>query len=403
MITVAEALQIIAEQRRDFGTEQVVLNQSVGRILREDIFADRDFPPYNRVTMDGICIQQAAFKAGRRQFAVAGIAAAGSPQATLSDETHCMEVMTGSILPLQADAVIRYEDLSIVDGMATINLETVNERQNIHEQGEDRQRGDLVIRSGRAISPAEVGVAATVGKAEVSVSRLPKVLVISTGDELVEVSESPAAHQIRRSNVYRLHTTLQHFGIQAHTAHLNDDLAVIKNALTDFIQTFDVILLSGGVSKGKFDYLPEALEAVGVQKLFHKIKQRPGKPFWFGKHPGGTLIFALPGNPVSSFLCTHRYFIPWLRSSLSIASTALPFAQLSADISFKPDLTYFAQVKLAYSSEGQLLAKPIQGNGSGDLANLVDTDAFIQLPRGRDAFVAGEVFPVILYRDNIIG
>lgn len=403
MITVATALDLIQQQQTDFGTEAIPLHQSVGRVLREDISADRDFPPYNRVTMDGICIRQAAFDQGLRQFAIKGVAAAGSPQTTLQSEEHCLEVMTGAILPQQADIVIRYEDLDIAEGIATVNLEALKTRQNIHEQGEDRQAGSLVIPAGRVISPAEVGVAATVGKAQVLVSRLPKVLIISTGDELVDIDEKPAAHQIRRSNVYRLQTTLQHFGIQAHTAHLQDDLEAIKNALSEFLEQFDVILLSGGVSKGKFDYLPEALAALGVEKLFHKIKQRPGKPFWFGKHPGGTLVFALPGNPVSSFLCTHRYFIPWLRSSLSLQAKTFPMAQLTEAVQFTPDLTYFAQVKLSYSPEGQLLANPIHGNGSGDLANLVDTDAFIQLPRGRDDFHAGERFPVILYRDTIIG
>lgn len=398
MITVAEALQLIETQYRDFGTESIPLHQSVGRILREDLYADRDFPPYNRVTMDGICLQRQAFVDGRRAFKIAGIAAAGSPQTTLRDGAHCMEVMTGSILPLQADVVVRYEDLEIKDGVAKVNLDALGFRQNIHEQGEDREKGSLVISKGRAISPAEIGVAATVGKAEILVSRLPKVLVISTGDELVDVHEQPEAHQIRRSNIYRLQTTLHHYGIQAHTAHLDDDLPAIKNALQDFIQQFEVIILSGGVSKGKFDFLPEALEATGVQKLFHKIKQRPGKPFWFGYHPQGPVVFALPGNPVSSFMCTHRYFIPWLKASLSIEAEPFPLACLEEDIPFKPDLTYFAQVKLRYSEKGTLLAKAIRGNGSGDLANLVDNDAFIALPRGKNLYKKGEVYPVIIYR-----
>lgn len=398
MITVEEALDIIKAQYQDFGTERIPLHQSVGRILREDILADRDFPPYNRVTMDGICIQYEAFQEGRRTFKIEGVAAAGSEQATLSSPEHCLEVMTGSILPLQSDIVIRYEDVTINDGIATVNLEAIGFRQNIHEKGEDRKKGDLVISQGRVISSAEVGVAATVGKAEILVSRLPSALIISTGDELVDVHETPAAHQIRRSNVYRLQTTLQQFGIEVHTAHLVDDLDTIKHALTDFIQRYDLLILSGGVSKGKFDFLPEALTAVGVEKLFHKIKQRPGKPFWFGKHPAGTLVFALPGNPVSSFMCTHRYFIPWLKGSLSIDAAPFPLACLEEDIAFKPDLTYFAQVKLRYDQQGTLLARAIHGNGSGDLANLVDNDAFIELPRGKDLYKAGEVFPVILYR-----
>jgi len=398
MITVEEALRLIKNQTTDYGTEEIELKHSIGRILQETVVADRDFPPYNRVTMDGIAFQYEAFENGRMTFEIEGVAAAGAAQFTLSSSDNCLEVMTGSIMPLQADVVVRYEDVEIEGNLATVLVDRIKLRQNVHGKGTDRRAKSEIISKGVMISPAEIGVAASVGKAKVKVSKVPRVLIISTGDELVEVHETPEAHQIRRSNVFLLQTTLQHYKIDADTAHLNDDLKTIKTSLALFLENYDLIVMSGGVSKGKFDFLPEALTALGVEKHFHKIKQRPGKPFWFGKHPKGTLVFALPGNPVSSFLCTHRYLMPWLKDSLGLKYQTPITAALAAPINFKPDLTYFAQVKLTSGADGKLLAHPTEGNGSGDFANLVDADAFIEIPRGKDLFEVGEVYPVYLYR-----
>lgn len=398
MITVQEAIDIIISRIKDFGTEQIPLDQAMGRSLQEDLVADRDFPPYHRVTMDGIAINYEGFEQGLRQFSIQGVAAAGAPQMALRDHQSCFEVMTGSILPENTDTVIRYEDLLIEDGLARIEVPSVKKGQNVHYKGEDRLAGSVVVRKGRRLSPAEIGVAATIGKNVIKVSKNPSAIVISTGDELVEIHEKPLPHQIRRSNVHRLQATLSSLGLPTETHHLNDDMEEILRKLSEFIDRFDVLILSGGVSKGKFDFLPEALSKLGVKKYFHKIKQRPGKPFWFGEAPNGTLVFALPGNPVSSFLCTHRYFIPWLEKSLGLPNGDQPTAILQKDYHFKPDLTYFLQVKVGHSVEGQLLATPVEGHGSGDLANLVDADAFLQLPRGRDDFHAGETYPLFFYR-----
>lgn len=398
MITVEEALAIVTENKKDFGTETVPLAESIGRILREDVLTDRALPPYNRVTMDGIAIQHQYFAKGQRMFPIEGVAPAGSPQLSLKEKTGCLEVMTGAVLPKNVDTVIRYEDVLIENGRATIQVNELKKGKNIHRQGEDRQKGDLVVKSGAIISPAEVGVAATVGKSHLKVARLPKAIIISTGDELVEIEETPLAHQIRKSNVHRLQATLAQYNILADRHHLDDDMTTIQKDLKRIIEQYEVVILSGGVSKGKFDFLPDALVALGVNKLFHKIRQRPGKPFWFGKAPNSTLVFALPGNPVSSFLCTQRYFVTWLKTSLGLPTNYQPYSILTADTIFKPDLTYFLQVKTAYSKQGQILATPVSGNGSGDLANLVDADAFLQLPRGKDLFKKGEVYPLLFYR-----
>ena len=398
MITVEEAQSIISKTIHDFGIVEIPLGDAVGRVLREDLFADRDFPPYHRVTMDGISIQFESFQNGNRTFYIEGVAAAGAPQQNLKNGNNCLEVMTGSILPNNTNTVIRYEDLDIQNGVATIQVDTLRDGQNVHNKGEDRLQNSKVVSGGKIISPAEVGVAATVGKATVKVSRLPKAIIISTGDELVEIDESPLSYQIRKSNVHRLKATFSHHGIVADTAHLNDDFDEIVTQLKSILEDYEIVMMSGGVSKGKFDFLPDALKTLGVTKLFHKIKQRPGKPFWFGRAPSGATVFALPGNPVSSFMCTQIYFVPWLRSCLQLPEVAAPTAILQRDTTFKPDLVYFLQVKVSYNSQGQILAMPVDGNGSGDLANLVDADAFLRLPRGKNLFEKGECFPLVFYR-----
>lgn len=403
MLDIQQATEIVLNHTRSFGEEERPIEQCRGRILLQDIRADRDFPPFTQVRMDGIAIQWKAYEAGQRQFPVQGTQAAGSPQMTLEDPKACLEVMTGAVLPNGADTVIRYEDIEILDGTAHIQSGAkVKAKQNAHLQGLDRQQGDLIVKAGKRLSSAEIGVAATVGLPKLKVAKVPTAVIVSTGDELVEVHETPELHQIRSSNAYTIQMALSRWGVQAERLHIDDELEATKAALKQCIANFDIILLSGGVSKGKFDYVPAALEALGVSKHFHKVKQRPGKPFWFGSIEGICTVFALPGNPVSSFMCTHRYIRPWLRKCLGLEPMGYAYAVLAEDFTFKPDLTYFLQVQTHYdSASGRLMAQPVEGKGSGDLANLVDADAFLELPRGRDEFSAGEVFPVIFYRGSI--
>jgi len=392
MIKVKKATEIVLIDATDFGTTIASLQDAVGQILREDIIADRDFPPYDRVTMDGIAIAYQAFEQGKRRFPIQEVAAAGNPQKQLSELTNCLEVMTGAILPEGTDTVIRYEDVETKEGIAYLQIEEILAKQNVHHQGSDREKSTVIVRAGKRISPAEIGIAATVGKTHLKVSRLPKTIILSTGDELVEIEEMPLPHQIRKSNVHRLRTTLLQFGIQADTAHLQDDWAEILDKLGEILQNYDAVLLSGGVSKGKFDFLPKALEELGVQKHFHKIQQRPGKPMWFGTAPSGATIFALPGNPVSSFMCMQRYVIPWLRKSLGILEERVLYAILNKEVFFKPNLTYFLQVKIDFDERGRLLATPVEGNGSGDLANLTEADGFLELEQGKEVYEKGEVY-----------
>ena len=397
MIDVIEALEIIKSNRGSFGTESVPLSEAIGRILREEWYTDRPLPPYDRVTMDGIAISYEDFADGQRTFNIEGIAAAGDPQKTKEKNGCCLEVMTGAILPIGCDTIIRYEDLSITDEHATIKLTELVKHKNVHFKGSDRAYGELVAREYTVITSAEIGLGASIGKSMVQVAKLPTAIVISTGNELVPIDVNPLAHQIRKSNIYRMSTVLNALGISYDEAHLDDVKAEIKSSMQDYLDKYDLILLSGGVSKGKFDFLPAVLEELGANKLFHKVAQRPGKPFWFGRKNACT-IFAFPGNPVSSFVCMHRYFIDWLEHSLGALIRRQLHAVLTADVKFKPDLTYFLEVKISSSNNGQLLATPQKGNGSGDLANLVEADAIIQLPKGQNVYKKGEVYPIFFYK-----
>ena len=397
MISVEKATQIVLENALLLPDETVPFQNALGRILREPLTADRDFPPFDRVSMDGIAICFANFEAGQRKFFIEKTQAAGAPQLALAQTENCIEVMTGAMLPQGTDCVIRYEDLSINEGFANIFIERIELRQNIHRRGIDRWAGEVIVAAGHKISPAELGVAATVGKSELRVAALPRACILSSGDELVEVHETPLPHQIRKSNVHVMAAVLDTWGLRSDMLHLPDDPTAIESILSNCLKNYDVLLMSGGVSMGKFDHLPEVLEKIGVRKWFHKVSQRPGKPFWFGS-TNNTVVFAFPGNPVSSFMCLHRYFQPWLRISLGLEPIENQYAVLAEDYFFKPDLTYFLQVKLTTGQDGRLLAMPVTGQGSGDLANLVDSDAFLELPLERQEFKAGEVFPVWLYR-----
>lgn len=399
MLTVYEASKLILERALPLDAETIPLAAATHRVLAMPICADRDFPPFDRVTMDGIAICFRCFERGQRRFPILGIAAAGAPCQTLTDESGCIEVMTGAMLPAGTDTVIRYEDLKIAEGIATVDETAVNFRQNIHFQGIDRKKGAEIVAAGRRIGAAETGIAATVGAAEVAVVRLPRVALISTGDELLPIVSTPLPHQIRGSNVYSIQTLLwEHFRMESQIFHFPDDEERIETGLSSILQQFEVVILSGAVSEGKFDYVPKIMQTLGVEKLFHKVSQRPGKPFWFGKFEDKSVIFALPGNPVSTFMCACRYVLPFLRKRLGLPPAETVYAVLATPVSFAPELTYYVPSKISYASDGRLMAHPLPGHGSGDLANLTDADGFLELPLERSHFEAGAVFPFIWYR-----
>ncbi len=389
MITFDEAFKEVMRHPLELGDEIVPLMDCMKRILAEDIVADRDFPPFDRSTKDGIAIRYSAIENGKRAFKIDGVLSAGMPQQVLTSQAGCLEIMTGAVLPKNADTVIMYEEVTIANGIATIETTPIK-GQNIHAKGSDEKKGTVLLKAGIRIDTAEIGILASVGRAEVSVKNTPKITVISTGNELVEVTETPLPHQIRKSNTLSLAAALSKEGICSQQLHFADDKNEIDQLLGKALQENDVLLLSGGVSKGKFDFIPQVMETLGVKKIFHKVAQRPGKPFWFGIHPDlRTVVFSFPGNPVSTFANYHVYFLPWLYKTWGLPYQER-FVSLQEEMAVGSPLTRFVQVKI-YGQKGYSGAKAIKGNGSGDLTSLSRSDVFVCLRPREESYKKGEL------------
>ena len=383
MISVNEARNIIDDHLGEFPEVRVPFDKLFGKVLAEDIVADRDFPPYNRAAMDGIAINWEDWQSGQRSFPVVGEQLAGQAQKKLS-RGNCLEVMTGAVVPDGADMVIRYEDVQIEEGQASIDPQDSRQWVNTHMQGTDAKAGDILIKAGKRIGHGDIGILASIGKTEAKVRKLPRVAVISTGDELVDIEQTPLAHQVRKSNVHSLASLLKTDYLKFDYYHLDDDMENITSRLVQVLKEVDVVLLSGGVSKGKRDLIPEALEKLGVQKHFHRIKQRPGKPLWFGTKDQ-VAVFGFPGNPVSTMVCYAVYFRRWLNGSLGVPNRVIR-AKLGGEIKFDKPLTYFMSVAL---QDGQI-ATSVINHGSGDLVSLSKADGFMELPADKSIFRSGE-------------
>ncbi len=390
MISVEQAFETIGKTAKNFGQEYVNLEHAIGRIINEDVFADRDFPPFNRVAMDGIAININNYINGQREFFIEKTHGAGEENVLLNNPSQCIEVMTGAMLPLGTDTVIPYEHLNVHNQNCHIKIEP-KIGQNIHKQGADTTKGLLLVEKNTKINAAIIGVLATVGKSKVLVKKQPKVAVISTGNELVAITTYPLPHQIRQSNSPSIMAALSTFGITGESYHLEDDYEKMLLLIRTLKSEFDVLVITGSVSKGKFDFIPSVLKDLGLTTHFHLVKQKPGKPFLFGEFNLGSTVFAFPGNPVSSYMCTYRYLIPWIRTCLAQPLNKNK-AILTKEVSFNNDLTYFPII----NQEGNL-ATPVEWQGSGDLVALSKGNAFIELPASKSIFKAGEEYPIWCY------
>ncbi len=393
MLTPAEAESLILASTPPMPTEDVPLAGAHGRVLRANIRADRDLPPFDRVMLDGYALRAAAGAAGTRTFRVTGLQAAGMIPQKLAASDACIEVATGAALPEGADCIVPYEDTTRDGETVKISAATkLGPGHAVHRRGSDYAAGTVIVSAGTRLTGREIAVAAACGCAALAVNSQPKIAVISTGDELVDVGAEVGPHQLRRSNDYALRAALHAAGWpRVERFHLHDMRHEIEHTLWHILAEFDVVLLTGGVSKGKFDFLPAVLAELGVQKKFQGVAQRPGKPLWFGLSPRARPVFALPGNPVSSYTCLHRYVLPALARAAGAPPAAPHLAALTALVTFKPPLTYFLPVKISCSPAAGLLATPAAVNTSGDFAGLVDTDGFVELPAGQDEFPAGTV------------
>lgn len=394
MISPADAEAAIRQRAPRLLDVSVPLHSLAGCILRERIIATRDQPPFDRVTMDGVAFAMASFEAGRRAFRIAGTQAAGSAPLTLANADECLEVMTGAVAPHGCDCVIPVEKIAVREGVAHLAEDAAPARGlNIHRRGIDVRRGDALLQAGMRLGPAEVAVVASNGLTHARVTRSPSIAVISTGDELIDPGQPVADWQIHRSNAYAVVCALERRGFRAlNHDHLPDDPATLRSRLRAHLDANDVLILSGGVSMGRFDYVPQVLADLGVSVVFHKVSQRPGKPMWFGVGANGKAVYALPGNPVSTLVCLVRYVIPGLDAALDAPADEPEQVALLHEFEVKPALTVFTPAKLASKGERRSVTlHPTQG--SGDFTSLVGTDGFVELPPGPQRVASGALVP----------
>ena len=392
MLTPAQAEELIGQHLQCLPIESLPLAQCAGAVLRENIYAERDAPPFDRVAMDGIAMDSSALAGGVRKLRIQATQAAGDPPSVLGSRTACIEVMTGAVLPNGCDCVIPVEDLTIQDDHAELAQGVaVEPGQNVHRRGSDTRQGALLVSAGVRLRAPEIAIAAAAGMPRIRVSSQPMLAVISTGNELIEPGEPVLPHQVRRSNAYAIVTELRGQGFQrVADDHIADDLAELKRRLKFHLETHDVLVLSGGVSMGKFDLVPRALDELGVRPIFHKVAQRPGKPLWFGVASSGAAVFALPGNPVSTLVCLRRYVVPALFASLGHVPGVQPQKiALGAPVTVTPALTLFMPVRLDLDDWGRPWAVPQPTNGSGDFTSLAGSDGFVELPPGPNTYAKG--------------
>jgi molybdopterin molybdotransferase len=374
------------------------LAECIGQTLREDVYAERDNPPFDRVCMDGIAIDSRAYASGARRFQLQATQAAGAPALTLAGPELAIEVMTGAIMPRGTDSVIPLEEYEIADGLIALKANaTAAAQRNVQERGEDSRPGVPMLRSGIRLGAAEIAVAASAGLARVSVSRQPDIVVVSTGDELVEPGQPIAEHQVRRSNAYAVVAALREHGLSKVTDdHLRDEEHELTERLTAHLATRDVLVLSGGISKGKFDLVPKVLKSLGVLEVFHEVAQRPGRPMWFGVGARGQAVFGLPGNPVSTLVCLIRYVVPALTLAMGAVRAAPEPIALASAVKFGRSMSSFMPVAVSHDESGQARAVPRLPNGPGDFLALAGTHGFVELPPRAEEFPAGYV--ATLYR-----
>jgi molybdopterin molybdotransferase len=389
MFSPTEAEAAIVTHAPRLPAMPLALRDVAGSVLRQEVRAERDQPPFDRVSMDGIAISSAGTT---REFRVTGTQAAGAPPLTLRDKTECIEVMTGAMLPHGCDCVIPVERISTDRGLVRLADDVVPAPSlNVHRRGIDCQAGTEVLKTGTLLGPPEVAVLASAGLVHVLVTRMPRIVAVSTGDELVEPGKPIDAWQIRRSNIYGVLAALRRSGFtRCSDDHLEDDEELLRNRLRKHLDESDVVILSGGVSMGKFDFVPRVLAELGVREIFHKIAQRPGKPMWFGVRDDGKAVYALPGNPVSTLVCLARYVVPGLHAAIGWNTGAAKKVQLIEGWRTMANLWTLLPVKLDGNG---IAAEPRPTRGSGDFTSLLGTDGFVELPPGSDGVESGTLVP----------
>jgi molybdopterin molybdotransferase len=392
------AQETIASRVTPLAAELRSLEECIGQILRQDVYAERDNPPFDRVCMDGIAVDSAALARGLRRFTIEATQAAGSPVMTLSSSGNAVEVTTGAMLPTGTDCIVPMEEYELAGNVVSLKADVVGSPyRNVQRRGADSHPGVPMLRAGTVLGAPEIAVLASAGLALAQVARQPGFMVVSTGNELIEPGRPIEEHQVRRSNAYAIVAALRRRGFSnVNNDHILDDERMMQDRLKRHLEERDVVILSGGVSQGKFDLVPQALKALGVEEVFYQVAQRPGMPLWFGIGPTGQAVFGLPGNPVATLVCLIRYVVPAMLAAMGDRrSPAEPIA-LAAPVTYHRNVTYFLPVKVQHDGLGRATAAPRPPNGPGDFLALTEADGFVELPPQPQGFPEG--FVARLYR-----
>jgi len=372
LISPSAAFQKIVEVFPKLGEEVIALHLASGRTLAESVSSDRDQPPFHRVMMDGYAFQFSSWEKGIREFYVEGIQAAGEAPLTLKEESGCIEIMTGAVLPNDCSVVIQYEKSIRKGNSVQFQIEEVKPFQNVHAKGFDKKSGEVILKEGTVVGPLEMACLASVGKTKVKVKKRLNVAIVSTGNELVEVHETPSDYEIRSSNLEMLQSLLKPYCEQISVFRLSDDEQETTHFIQHELENFDIVCFSGGVSKGKYDFVAKALEENGIEKYFHGVKQKPGKPFFFGSK-NETVVFAFPGNPISVLHCATRYLIPQLKYD------SIEEVQLKTRYTNKSALTVYLPAFISTDKNGMRMAELILQNGSGDYMGALGANGFVEV------------------------
>ncbi|MBI2826765.1 MAG: molybdopterin molybdotransferase MoeA [Planctomycetia bacterium] len=406
MITVEEALQHVSERARPLSARTTPIRDALGLALDEDVTSDIDSPPYDKSVVDGYAVMAADLaRDGHAQLAILEEVVAGSvPQACVASGSTT-RVMTGAPIPKGADAVVMIERTEPVAGAGlgsvVIRDASAKAGSNILRRGVSLRAGDVVLRRGTRLRAMEIGLLAEVGRAAVRVVPRPRVAILPTGNELVDASATPAAGQIRNSNGPMLAAAARQAGAEPIEIEIaRDEMADLRRRIAEGLEA-DVLLLSGGVSAGVLDLVPRVLADLGATEVFHKVRLKPGKPLWFGVQAAddrAKLIFGLPGNPVSSFVCFELFVRPAIERLRGRDATSGRRAQarLTKEYRQRGDRTTYFPATLSTRPDGTHAVTPVGWQGSADLRGLSAANALAIFPPGEKTFAEGDVVDVLL-------
>ena len=400
MISIDEALGILLKNIPERKTEHIPFHQSLGRVLAEDIAATSDIPPFNRATMDGFAVRAADVRNAPVELILGGEARAGGGVPEKLKPKEAISIMTGAPVPEGADAVQIVEvcTVSPCESKVTV-LEPVEPGDNIAPMGREAISGDVIIKAGRVAGPAEIALLATFGYAEVPVYARPAVAILATGDELVEFNETPRPDQIRNSNTYCLAAQLRLLGIEA------DYLGIARDEKEDLREKIlaglerDVLIITGGVSMGDYDFVRDVFEELGVEILFSKVAIKPGKPTVFARR-GNRLVFGLPGNPLSSLITFECFARPVLGRMCGMKRPELHRMRgaLVEDVRQTPGRTAFLPARAQWTPNGWSV-QPISWKNSADMIGFSGANATLIFPGERELLSRGETVEIMLLPD----